>query len=338
MKQSLLAVLALASSTCFGHRHDNHVMKVLKNVKAGSAGSSAQASFYNSAVKDHFDTSIATAKEPKWSQRYYADGRFWKGSGYPVFLYIGGEGPQGPPSSSLFMWTLAEEHGALMLALEHRFYGESRPTADLSDDSLVLLTSEQALADLARFVTYVNSVDPLVAPDAASTPPLNLSATTANSRWVTFGGSYPGSLATWFKTRYPALTSGTVGSSAPVFAEYDFAQYAEVVGAALADGAIGGSAACAAAVATGVGALVKAVGPSGHTAAASLPAALEPCTPIKTELDLGAGTETPPAHVYRRPPAHKCARTPTFLSLRTSYVLLHHFRQLPRSCPIQRAR
>ena len=45
---------------------------------------------------------------------------------------------------------------------------------------------------------------------------------------MAFGGSYPGNLATWIKLKYPALLDGTVGSSAPVFAEYDYIQYAEV--------------------------------------------------------------------------------------------------------------
>ena len=78
----------------------------------------------------------------------------------------------------------------------------------------------------------------------------------ADSRWVTFGGSYPGNLATWLKLKYPGLTAGTVGSSAPVFAQYDFYQYGQVVGAALANPAIGGSPRCAAAVGAGVDALV----------------------------------------------------------------------------------
>ena len=39
---------------------------------------------------------------------------------------------------------LAKEHQGLMIALEHRFYGESRPTKDLSTESLKFLTSQQA--------------------------------------------------------------------------------------------------------------------------------------------------------------------------------------------------
>jgi serine protease 16 len=216
-------------------RQQDHAINVVEQAldaagaapRKPSADDAASTHFYDSAVKDHFTTSIATAKEPKWSQRYYVDSTFWKGEGYPVFLYIGGEGPQSAPSSRLFMWTLAEQHGALMISLEHRYYGESWPVPDMTDENLVYLTSEQALSDIARFVTYVNSVDPAAAPDgdANSSPPLVLPASTAASKWVAFGGSYPGNLATWLKLKYPALVEGVVGSSAPVFAEYDFVQY-----------------------------------------------------------------------------------------------------------------
>lgn len=41
------------------------------------------------------------------------------------------------------MYTLAQEYGALMLALEHRFYGASFPTPDMSIENLAFLSSEQ---------------------------------------------------------------------------------------------------------------------------------------------------------------------------------------------------
>eukprot|EP00908_Phaeocystis_cordata_P005498 Transcript_15999.p1 GENE.Transcript_15999~~Transcript_15999.p1 ORF type:complete len:631 (+),score=215.45 Transcript_15999:895-2787(+) len=284
-----LAATALAPH----RRHEHHVTRVLRDLPASHHHlklNLPNASWYNEALANHFDTYIAQGTPRRWSQRYYVDARFWCGSGCPVFLYIGGEGPQGPVSDHLFMWTLAEKHGALMFALEHRFYGESRPTADMSDKSLELLTSTQALADLARFVGYVNSFVP-GHPDAASTPPLLLAHATADSAWVTFGGSYPGDLATWFKLKYPALAVGTVGSSAPVFAQYDFYEYGQVVGAALANPAIGGSHACAAAVRAGAGALVavtRAADGAPRTAPpdAPLPRALRPCSPITSALDL----------------------------------------------------
>ena len=140
-------------------RQQDHAINVVEQAldaagaapRKPSADDAASTHFYDSAVKDHFTTSIATAKEPKWSQRYYVDSTFWKGEGYPVFLYIGGEGPQSAPSSRLFMWTLAEQHGALMISLEHRYYGESWPTPEAAGPG-PLMTHEQALADFSSLI------------------------------------------------------------------------------------------------------------------------------------------------------------------------------------------
>jgi hypothetical protein len=46
---------------------------------------------------------------------------------------------------------------------------------------------------------------------------------------ITYGGSYAGNLAAWFSVKYPHIVDGTVASSAPVTAEYNFTQYMDVV-------------------------------------------------------------------------------------------------------------
>ena len=71
-----------------------------------------------------------------------------------------------------------------------RFYGDSHPTTDLSVENLVFLSSEQALADLANFVSSMNAE-------------YNLT----DAKWISFGGSYPGSLSAWFRLKYPHLGS-----------------------------------------------------------------------------------------------------------------------------------
>lgn len=263
----------------------NHVDALLK-AQGVEATSNSTTYFYNNQVLDHFDSSVVASPSPKWSQRYYVDSTFWGGEGFPVFLYIGGEGPQSAPSSRLLMYTLAEEHQALMLALEHRYYGESFPVPDMTNENMIYLTSTQALADLARFVSYVKAFDPSV-PDADSSPSLDLPASPASSKFVTFGGSYPGNLATWIKLKYPALVEGTVGSSAPVFGEFNFEQYAQVTGFAMSYDFIGGSSECYSTIdqaTADLEALVTSTAPFG--ASTEIPDALRPCSTMTSDLDL----------------------------------------------------
>jgi pimeloyl-ACP methyl ester carboxylesterase len=68
-----------------------------------------------------------------------------------------------------------------------------------------LLTLDQALADIASFIPHFNRLHGL-----------------ENARWVAFGGSYAGSLAAWFRVKYPQLTVGAVASSAPIWPKVDF--------------------------------------------------------------------------------------------------------------------
>eukprot|EP01122_Echinamoeba_exundans_P006203 TRINITY_DN1702_c0_g1_i5.p1 TRINITY_DN1702_c0_g1~~TRINITY_DN1702_c0_g1_i5.p1 ORF type:complete len:397 (+),score=42.76 TRINITY_DN1702_c0_g1_i5:382-1572(+) len=106
----------------------------------------------------------------------------------------------------------AQQYGALQVALEHRFYGKSRPFNDLATDNLAYLSSQQALADAAYFIQSFKSM-------------MNAD----ESPVITFGCSYPGSLAAWFRLKYPHVTVASVASSAPVQAELDFYQYLDVV-------------------------------------------------------------------------------------------------------------
>jgi hypothetical protein len=88
--------------------------------------------------------------------------------------------------------------------LEHRFYGSSLPQGNQFDlQHLQLLTVEQALADLANFVTTVYP----------------------NRKVVTFGCSYAGALATWLRVAYPNVTVGTVSSSGVVNPILDFYEF-----------------------------------------------------------------------------------------------------------------
>ena len=157
---------------------------------------------------DHFHPT----DDRSWKQRYFINDTFYEEGG-PVFLMIGGEGPANPIWMVTGSWIdYAKEHKAICFQLEHRFYGESHPTEDMSVKNLLYLTSTQALADLATFISAMNDAH-------------NLS----QAKWIAFGGSYPGSLAAWLRLKYPHLVHGSVSTSGPLIAQADFPEYLEVV-------------------------------------------------------------------------------------------------------------
>lgn len=76
------------------------------------------------------------------------------------------------------------------------------------------LSSEQALADLAYFIEYVNIGYKF----------------SNDTKWIVFGGSYGGSLAAWMRAKYPHLVHGAVSTSGPLLAQIDFEGSVIVIG------------------------------------------------------------------------------------------------------------
>uniref|UniRef100_A0A0M3J9A1 Serine protease K12H4.7 n=1 Tax=Anisakis simplex TaxID=6269 RepID=A0A0M3J9A1_ANISI len=125
-----------------------------------------------------------------------------------VFVMIGGESiipVKWVANENVSMMKWARKFGAAAFQVEHRFFGHSRPFPEMTTEALAYCTTEQALADLAEFIRQMNEKYKFPSP-----------------KWVTFGGSYPGSLAAWFRAKYPELTVGSVASSAPVNLKLDF--------------------------------------------------------------------------------------------------------------------
>lgn len=79
--------------------------------------------------------------------------------------------------------------------------------SDLSTENLQYLSATQALADAANFIKYINNQ-------------YNISSSEA--KWIAFGGSYAGTLATWLRDKYPDLVVGAISSSGPLEAVLDF--------------------------------------------------------------------------------------------------------------------
>ena len=164
---------------------------------------------------DHFSPD----NNATFSQRYYVNRDHYDSSGpCHVFVYIGGEAVLYP--GSIERGEIVEvglKYAPLFVALEHRFYGASHPFEDLRTDNLAVLTAEQALDDLAAFVVWFAADEGLP----------------SECKVFTFGGSYPGNLAAWFRLKFPHLTEGSVASSAPVVARDAFYEYDQFVAAGL---------------------------------------------------------------------------------------------------------
>jgi len=200
-------------------------------------------------LQDHFDKQNTNT----WQQAYYVNATYWKGSASeaPVFLCVGGEGPalDGSAVVSSVHCNLAvewlQETGALMFALEHRYYGchnmSACPVKDFKNatSALRFLSSRQAVEDVAHFVTEMQSLYGL----------------TDKNKWVTWGGSYPGMVAGWSRLKHPELIHASVASSAPVHAKLDMFEYNDAVSNAytVSDNDVGGSPECRQAIADGHG-------------------------------------------------------------------------------------
>ncbi|TKR58869.1 hypothetical protein L596_030257 [Steinernema carpocapsae] len=162
---------------------------------------------------DHFNK----ADTRNWSMQYEAMDQYFNNvtKNPIIFLMIGGEDAIAPywildPKLQYLQW--AKNFSAMVYQTEHRFFGESHPLPDMTTANLKYLNTTQALEDLAFFIKSMNAKNKWV-----------------NPRWVTFGGSYPGSMAAWFRSKYPKLTVGSVASSAPLNLKLDFYEYTLVM-------------------------------------------------------------------------------------------------------------
>ena len=161
-------------------------------------------------IKTNYFNQLVDHKRPAlgfFSQRYYLDDQYATSSDAPVFFYICGESVCRPQALSGEIREMAKKYHARLIALEHRYYGESLPRPSFSTSDLQYLTTDLALKDLAVFQQAMSESHHWT------------------GKWVTFGGSYPGSLSAYYRLRYPELAVGALASSAPVQAKDNFEEY-----------------------------------------------------------------------------------------------------------------
>ncbi|KAI8565695.1 hypothetical protein RHMOL_Rhmol03G0281000 [Rhododendron molle] len=149
---------------------------------------------------DHFTFQPQSSKI--FYQKYLVNNHYWRQGG-PIFVYTGNEGNiEWFAANTGFMLDIAPKFNALLVFIEHRFYGDSMPFGKdsyKSAETLGYLNSQQALADFAVLIRS-----------------LKKNHSSEASPVVVFGGSYGGMLAAWFRLKYPHMAIGALASSAPI--------------------------------------------------------------------------------------------------------------------------
>ncbi|XP_057864865.2 uncharacterized protein LOC131072646 [Cryptomeria japonica] len=155
-------------------------------------------------VLDHF--AFTPESYQTFPQRYFIDKSNWGGAqnNSPIFVWLGEEQDITNDVESNFMIDQVANFKALVVYIEHRYYGTSMPfggeeEAYANASTMGYFTIAQALADYAIVIVHLKKT-------------LNAE----NCPVVVVGGSYGGMLATWFRLKYPHITIGALASSAPI--------------------------------------------------------------------------------------------------------------------------
>ncbi|KAM0798802.1 peptidase S28 [Usnea florida] len=171
---------------------------------------------------DHFhnESMYEPHSSGTFNLRYFFDATYYKAGG-PVIVLESGEDDATdrlPYLQKGIIHQLAEATGGIAVVLEHRYYGTSFPTPDLSTENLRFLTTQQALADtdyFARNVVFEGLEDKdLTAP---------------HTPYIAYGGSYAGAFVAFLRKTYPDTYFGAISSSGVTKAIYDYWEYYEPV-------------------------------------------------------------------------------------------------------------
>jgi len=165
---------------------------------------------------DHFgnDSIYEPHSTDVFNMSYWYDASYYKPGG-PVIVLCGGEtagSDRLPFLEKGILHQLAKATSGIGVVLEHRYYGTSQPTPDLSTANLRFLTTDQALADTVYFARHVRL------------PGL---ADNAEAAWLAYGGSYAGAFAAFLRKLYPDVFWGAISSSGVTEAIVDYWEYWE---------------------------------------------------------------------------------------------------------------
>lgn len=141
---------------------------------------------------DHFNI----FERRTFNLRYFVNEEFYQENG-PILIYLADGALTDQFILEGNMFEIAQSEGAVLIAMEQRFFGESRPTPDTSFENLQWLTISQDIADIGEFARSMRNIY-------------------SNAPVIVWGRALGGALAVWARQRYPHFINGAWGSSAYV--------------------------------------------------------------------------------------------------------------------------
>ena len=161
---------------------------------------------------DHFDQN----NNGTWKQSYFYDLTYWNMVRNPIiFLTLGGEEDANHCNKSYFhkCKEYAKYFNAICVELKHRFYDCDHPSEILNKSNSNLISVDQVLSDIDNFITQMRHRFECL----------------RNAKIILLGCSYPGTLATWFKIKYPDQVHGAIARSAPLVTKPELPEFGAMV-------------------------------------------------------------------------------------------------------------
>nr|CDP27866.1 Putative serine protease [Podospora anserina S mat+] len=157
-----------------------------------------------------------------FGQRYWYSTEWYSGPGAPIILFNPGEQDasnfnEAYLSNQRLPGRIAQAVGGAVVVVEHRYYGESSPFEELTEENLRHLTLENALRDMQYFAREWD-----VLKEAGN------GTGKGGPAWVYTGGSYAGSLATWLSRLEEK--EGEEGKGRAFFAYYGSSAVVKAIG------------------------------------------------------------------------------------------------------------
>eukprot|EP00882_Tetradesmus_deserticola_P008518 GHRQ01008981.1.p1 GENE.GHRQ01008981.1~~GHRQ01008981.1.p1 ORF type:complete len:479 (+),score=114.98 GHRQ01008981.1:999-2435(+) len=158
---------------------------------------------------DHFDNT----DQRSFQQTYWVCDDAWpqsakmQGSQGNIIVFLGNESPLGTPSQPIVFEQARQLH-ALVVEVEHRYYGHSQPFPDSLQPDGMLNSS-----DLYRWLKVEQVMEDTAAVLAAVRRELRVPAAVPA---IVIGGSYGGMLATYHRVAKPGVFAAAIAASAPL--------------------------------------------------------------------------------------------------------------------------